>query len=529
MIDEAQRLGLQFDLPRLVAAVTVKTEPLKAGEGRITERMAVLFDQAQIPSVRVSYPEQVEKALCALAELLGGAPIPPRALGLLLLAGNLRAQQMLESEFDAETADKARAVVRKAEQAFRVPLYTVITSRRLRHGRANCRTGYYLPGRTRCGPVAAVRPLRLSSAVWLAYRLVGNPGRLLLGRGAGRDHRGRLPARPSIRRLAAAGLRAATGQPALDVCPRSLPGSQLRLGTIGFVPGAGYRAPRLVFLLHLLRLPGGLGVSATAFRIAGSFVAASWPHRPRGPAFGVRILLHHDGHSQCPRAKDPEGTPDCQLPAVVGLSMRAMLAVMLLVLEPLPWTAAATLFGTLFVQVLITGILANAIIPGGGSDFILELSPIRMPRLRAVLNRARQQSWQFLEGSVAGLYGCFLLALCSRSIGWTGRPGTVLPPRAQRRARLARTICPGIHESHDSARERSRRLTLVRNHFTSLQLVVTLFVITVMLPCVNSAVVLLKEQGIKVSVLLLLIIGLYALLVCAGLNWGCHALGITFQ
>ncbi len=43
MIDEAQRLGLQFDLQRLAAAATVRTEPLKAGEGRITEKMAATF------------------------------------------------------------------------------------------------------------------------------------------------------------------------------------------------------------------------------------------------------------------------------------------------------------------------------------------------------------------------------------------------------------------------------------------------------------------------------------------------------
>lgn len=61
MIDEAQRLGLQIDLQRLAAAATVKTEPLEAGEGRIAEKMAALIGQAQIPSVRVRYPEQVEK------------------------------------------------------------------------------------------------------------------------------------------------------------------------------------------------------------------------------------------------------------------------------------------------------------------------------------------------------------------------------------------------------------------------------------------------------------------------------------
>ena len=71
-------------------------------------------------------------------------------------------------------------------------------------------------------------------------------------------------------------------------------------------------------------------------------------------------------------------------------------------------------------------------------------------------------------------------------------------------------------------------LTLVQDNFTSLQLVVTLFVMTVILPCVNSAIVLLKEQGIKVAALLLLIVSFYAILAGTGLNWVCHALGVTF-
>ncbi len=206
-----------------------------------------------------------------------------------------------------------------------------------------------------------------------------------------------------------------------------------------------------------------------------------------------------------------------------------MLAVILLILAPLPWTAAVALFGTLFVQVLVTGVLANAIIPGRGSDFILELSPIRMPRPWAVLDRAWRQSWQFLKEALpAFMAASFLLFVLDRMGGLVALE------------RLSRPILNGVLSLPDQAvqvfmktlirRESgTAELALVRDHFTSLQLVVTLYVMTVMLPCVNSAVVLLKQEGIKVSVLLLLIIFLYAIVAGAGLNWGCHALGITFQ
>lgn len=209
--------------------------------------------------------------------------------------------------------------------------------------------------------------------------------------------------------------------------------------------------------------------------------------------------------------------------------MHTMLAVMVLILRTLPWTATAVLCGVLLAQVLITGILANAIVPGRGSDFILELSPIRVPRLWGVLSRAWRQSWEFLKEALpAFMAASFLIFILNRMGGLAALE------------QLSRPVLKGVLGLPDQSvqvfmktlirRENgAAELTLVRDHFTSLQLVVTLFVMTVMLPCTNSAVVLLKEQGVKTGVVLLLIIALYAVVAGAGLYWSCHALGITFQ
>jgi ferrous iron transport protein B len=206
-----------------------------------------------------------------------------------------------------------------------------------------------------------------------------------------------------------------------------------------------------------------------------------------------------------------------------------MLAVMLVILEPLPWTATVTLFGLLFVQVLIAGILANAIMPGRGSDFIQELSPVRVPRLWAVLNRARRQSWAFLKEALpAFMAASFLLFVLDR-LGALGALERLSRPMVNGMLGLPDQSVQVFMKTMIRRENGAAELTLVKDHFNSLQLVVTLFVMTVILPCVNSAIVLLKEQGIKISVLLLLIISLYAIVAGAGLNWGCHALGVTFQ
>ncbi|MBW2622475.1 MAG: 50S ribosome-binding GTPase, partial [Deltaproteobacteria bacterium] len=121
MMDEAQQLGLEFDLERLAVALTVELSPVVAIEGHILERLTALFERANIPSIRVPYPKEVEMVLETLAELLSRAPISPRALGLLLLAGDRRAEQMLEEEIDPQVANRAREVVRKAKETFHHP------------------------------------------------------------------------------------------------------------------------------------------------------------------------------------------------------------------------------------------------------------------------------------------------------------------------------------------------------------------------------------------------------------------------
>ena len=529
MIGEAQRLGLQYDLQRLAAAVTVQVAPFRADEGRVVERMTALFEQAKIPSTRVPYPREMEKALCGLAQLLGDAPIPPRALGLLLLAGDRRAEQVLEEAFDAEHADRARAVVRKAEQAFRLPLHVVITSavyaeaerivEQVTHYRAPPsadllqRFGHYAAHPLFGLPIAL--SVILAGYCWVGvlgattvvdYLSVNLFDALLL---------------PACERLFGnlpwTFARDAILDPNFGLVPTAL---FLALGIVlpvlfffyaffGLLEDSGY-LPRLSALLD--RSLRGLGLTGKGvlplvfgFSCVTTAILSARVLRTRKERLIASFLL------------------------LLGFPCAPMLAVMLVILEPLPWTATVTLFGLLFVQVLIAGILANAIMPGGGSDFIQELSPIRVPRLWAVLNRARRQSWQFVKEALpAFMAASFLLFVLDRLGGLAALE------------RLSRPVVNGLLGLPDQSvqvfmktmirRENgAAELTLVQDHFSSLQLVVTLFVMTVIFPCVNSAIVLLKEQGIKISVLLLLIIGLYAIVAGAGLNWGCHALGVTFQ
>ena len=71
-------------------------------------------------------------------------------------------------------------------------------------------------------------------------------------------------------------------------------------------------------------------------------------------------------------------------------------------------------------------------------------------------------------------------------------------------------------------------LNLVRGRFDSVQLVVTLLVMTLLLPCVNSAIVLIKERGLRAATLMLVVVMIYAVLAGGVMNQILRAMGVDF-
>ena len=71
-------------------------------------------------------------------------------------------------------------------------------------------------------------------------------------------------------------------------------------------------------------------------------------------------------------------------------------------------------------------------------------------------------------------------------------------------------------------------LDRIRLEFTNLQLIVTLLVMTFLVPCVNAVMVLYKERGGRVATIILGLTTVYALVLGAVVNHGCRLLGITF-
>ncbi|MHC4404030.1 MAG: FeoB small GTPase domain-containing protein [Planctomycetota bacterium] len=528
MTDEAQQLGLRYDLERLAGTLGVTIAPVVAIEGQVLEKMTALFEQATVPSIRVSYSKEVEKALEALTGLLQGASIPPRALGLLLLAGDRRAEQMLQAEIDAEAADRAREVVCEVRQASYHPIEVAITNGLYAEAeRIAEQVTHRTPpteGLLRRLDHYAAHPLfgwPIAFSVMLAgYYWVGVLGASMVVDYLNANLFGELllPACEWLfGNLSWTFARDAILDPDFGLVPTAL---FLALGLVlpvlfffyiffGLLEDSGY-LPRLSALMdRSLRHLGLTGKGVLPLTFGFSCITTA--------ILTARIL---------PTKKQQIIASFLLL---LGFPCAPLLAVMLVILDPLPWTATATLFGLFFVQVLVAGVLANLILPGGRSDFIQELPPIRIPRLRVILSRAVRQSCRFMKEALpAFMAASFLLFVLDRMGGLTVLE-RITSPVVNGILGLPEQTVQVFIKTMIRRENGAAELSLVSEHFNALQLLVTLLVMTIFTPCVNATIVLLKERGTRICVALLLIVSCYAIVAGATLNWVCQALGVTFQ
>ena len=153
---------------------------------------------------------------------------------------------------------------------------------------------------------------------------------------------------------------------------------------------------------------------------------------------------------------------------------------------------------------------------------------MRVPRARSILWSSWRRTWAFMMEAVPWFLGAALVIFM---IHWLGglkvledgaRPlmgGLLGLPDDS-----VRVFMKTVIRRESGAAE----LDHLRTHYTNLQLVVTLIVMTLLVPCVNTIVVLFKERGFKETLIMLGTGSAYALLAGGLVNHVGRAVGMTF-
>ena len=530
MMDEADERGIRVSCDLLAARLGVDVVPTVAvrREG-LTRLLTALLAPRAAARLRVDYPRPIEEALAEIAPLLPRAPIAARALGVMVLAGDETLVGWLEERLPAEARGAIEDVRQRLRRALPDHLACVVDGCR-RRAAGLLAAGLVRQEARRPREGLAERWARLTThRIWglpilaavlaVAYAFVGKLGAGTLvdlledGLFGGVIN-------PAATRLADALIPWAVLRD-LFVGPYGLITMALTyslalilpiVGTFfiafGLLEDSGY-LPRLAVMVNRAFKTMGLNGKAVLPMVLGlgCDTMATLTTRvleTRKERLIVILLL------------------------ALGVPCSAQLAVVLALLGALSPLAMAIWAGVVLGVIVVVGRLAAAVIPGRGSDFVLELPPLRMPKARNILVKTLARiEWYVKEAVPLFILGTLLLfgadrlhllGVLERAVGPVLETGLGLPREA------AGAFVIGFLRRDFGAAGLYRMAH--EGRLDPVQVLVAVVTITLFIPCVANFFMIVKERGWRTGLAVAAFVFPCALAVGALVNAALRALPV---
>jgi ferrous iron transport protein B len=213
----------------------------------------------------------------------------------------------------------------------------------------------------------------------------------------------------------------------------------------------------------------------------------------------------------------------------LGVPCSAQLGVILAMLGPLGLVAAATWVGVTSLTIFIVGWLAAKLVRGDSGDFILEVPPIRMPKLSNILIKVLARTeWYLKEAVPLFVIGTLLLYLLDAAHLLTAIQRALSPlvvgalglPAEASNAFVVGFLRRDYGAAGLFAMQKAGQLT-------GNQTVVALTVMTLFIPCVANFLVIWRERGYRAGLAIAGFIVAYAFGIGALMHFAMRALGVT--
>jgi ferrous iron transport protein B len=523
MADEAASRGIRVDQAALAAALGVAVVPTVAVERQGLAELQAALPGARPSSLLLRYDAAIEEALAELAPILPEAGgLSGRALGLMILSGDDSLGGTLGARLAAADRDRLEAVRRRLAARYPESLRFVISRQRLA---AVDRLHDAVLSR---GARSAVSDLGRKLGAWATHPLWGIPilAAVLF---ACYEFVGVFGAKTAVDFL--------ENQVFYD---RLVPWTDAALRFL--VPWRGLQE----FLV---------GPAGVPFREHGGFIVGRYGLFSMGLSYGMAIVLPIvatffvafsalEDSGYLPRLavmvnkifKRMGLNGKAVLPMVLGLGCDTMatmtarimetrkervivtlllalgvpcsaqLAVIFAMLAGLSPAATVWFAAAIALVLFLVGWLAAKVIPGRGSDFVLELPPLRIPQVgnMAVKTLARIE-WYLREALPLFLAGTLLLYLLDRvgGIVWLEKAaapvvvGLLDLPRQAASAFilgfLRRDYAAAGLFMHFEPFVKAGTMT----RSMEIQVVVALVTITLFIPCIANFFMVVKERGLK--------------------------------
>jgi ferrous iron transport protein B len=531
MMDEVESRGIVLDPEELARGLGVEVVPTVAIRRKGIARLRAALGSPGRSPVRVAYPEAIERAAARVVPLLPPAPIGPRALALMVLSGDTTLAEWLRGRVSAASLGAIEDARQELRRSFREPLSCVLNQARLREaGRLASR----VVRRGRLDPAGnrllarrlerlTIHPLWgvpvLAAVLYLAYLFVG-----VFGAGT-----------------------------LVDLLEEGLFGRWINPGATRLIE----RAVEWSFLRDLLVGPYGILTMALTYALAlilpivTTFFIAFGVLEDSGYLPRLAVLVNRafnklglNGKAVLPMVlglgcdtmatlttrvlETPKERLIVTILLALGVPCSAQLSVILVLLGPLSPVALVVWLAVVLGVIVIVGAAAARVIPGRGSAFILELPPLRVPRLSNILVKTLARIEWYLEEAVP------LFVLGTLVLFAVDRLGALGGLR-----RLAEPVVVGLLGLPRETAE-AFLVGFLRRDFGAaglyrlaeagaldpVQIVVSVVTITLFMPCVANFFMILKERGWRTAVAVSAFILPFALGTGAALSLVLRSLGI---
>ncbi len=498
MADEAMSAGISVDAKKLAEHLEVPVVETVATEKRGINRLIASLPSAKPPSLKVAYHPHIDAAIEKIKALLPNTPVAKKSIATMILAGDMSLDNWLRENCTEREIETIDSIVEETQKQFGEPLGYLIGKRRLEAIDALLRdvvktqrvyrsSWMKVAGDLSQHPVWGI-PI-LVFVLYLIYLFVGTFG---------------------------AGI-------CVDFIESVVFGEYINPATVwlvSFVP-----VPLIQDLLvgEFGLITMGLTYSiAIVLPIVGFFFLAfgileDTGYLPRLTIMANRIFktMGMNGKAVLPMVLGLGCTTMATLTTrildtkreriistfllALAIPCSAQLGIILGILGSVSLNAFVIFIFVIVSQLLLAGFLAGKLIPGEPSDFIIEIPPFRAPKIWNVfIKTISRVEWFLKEAVPLFLLGTFVLFVADKfgvlkAMVRMAEPVVVKFLMLPGQATIAFVMgflrrdygAAGLYKLHEEGL------------LDPTQVIVSLVVITLFVPCVANFFVIIKEFGIK--------------------------------
>jgi ferrous iron transport protein B len=528
MTDEARNKGIEIDKKRISEIFGIDVVETVATEGEGLPELLEALKEVKKASFSLSYEQPIENALSEILPFLPETPVNKRFVGLMLLCGNETLKEKVRKKISEENWKKIDSIIANLQVNSDEPLALRIERRRnnavekivkkvvKRKGKPKTTTLFEKIGEFSMHPIYGI-PL-LVFILYLVYKFVGQ-----FAAGTVVDFLETIVFGKYINPLLVKIL-----------SPLPLLIREFLIGNYGLLTMGLTYALAIVFpvvtafflAFSLLEDTGYLPRLATLMNKSLKIMGLS------GKAVLPLVLGLGCDTMATLTARILETKKEriiATLLLALAIPCSAQLGVIVGLLSSISFKAFLLYIVVISFQLLFVGFLASKVIKGEASDFIIEIPPFRIPKISNIITKTLYRVEWFLKEAVPlFLLGTAILFSMDK-MGFLSLLEKITEPVVKGFLNLPPQtteafILGFLRRDYGAAGLfKLAKLGLL----DPVQILVSMIVITLFIPCIANFLVIIKERGLKTALLIVGFIFPYAFLVGGLINYLLYFLGVS--